>query len=306
MPSRSGPVFDEQSGPESAFGFSRDLFPFDSRFLEVAGCRVHYVDEGRGPVLLMLHGNPTWCFLYRKLIERLRSSFRCIALDYPGFGLSRPRAAYGFTPREHAEVVCALVSRLRLQEVTIVAQDWGGPIGLDWATRNPDRVRAVVLGNTWAWSLRGQWRYELFSRVMGGPVGRAATWLFNFVPRFFLLRGHSFPLSPEARRAYLAPLTDRPARRPTTVFPRELIASDAFLSGIAARLPTLQGKPALLLWAGRDFAFREPELARFQRVFPWHTTVRLPSAGHFWQEDAADEAVEAILSWRPSPSCPGF
>lgn len=293
-------VPERRRGAESEFGLSREMFPFDSRFLEVAGCRVHYVDEGSGPVLLMLHGNPTWCFLYRKLIDRLRFSFRCIALDYPGFGRSRPRSAYGFTPREHAQVVDAFASRLQLREVTVVGQDWGGPIGLDWATRNPDRVGAVVLGNTWAWSLRGQWRYELFSRVIGGPVGRAATWLFNFVPRFFLLRGCSFPLAPEARRAYLAPLADRAGRGPTTVFPRELIASEPFLSGVGARLPALQDKPALLLWGSRDFAFREPELARFQRVFPRHTTVRLPNAGHFWQEDAADEAVEAILRWDPT------
>src|SRR6185369_4619361 len=92
-----------------------ELYPFESHFAEIGGARVHYVDEGTGPVLLLLHGNPTWSFLYREIIRDLRSSFRCIAVDYPGFGLSTARAGYGFTPREHSAVVEKLVLALELR-----------------------------------------------------------------------------------------------------------------------------------------------------------------------------------------------
>ena len=157
------------SGPPAWLDTS--LFPFRSRFLEVDGCRVHYVDEGDGPPLLLLHGNPTWSFLYRDIVRGLRGRFRCIALDYPGFGLSAAREGYEFTPAEHADVVEQFLLALDLSDVTIMVQDWGGPIGLGLASRHPGRFRALVIGNTWAWPVNGEPTFERFSRLMGGPVG---------------------------------------------------------------------------------------------------------------------------------------
>src|SRR2546422_11511221 len=100
----------------------RDLYPFESRFADAGGARVNSVDEGSGPPLLLLHGNPTWSFLYRRIITGLRDRYRCVALDYPGFGLSRAVAGYGFTPAEHAKIVERLVLRLDLKDVTMMVQ----------------------------------------------------------------------------------------------------------------------------------------------------------------------------------------
>ena len=147
------------------------LFPFRSRFLELDGCRVHYVDEGEGPPLLLLHGNPTWAFLYRNVIGGLRDRFRCVALDYPGFGLSSAREGYGYTPAEHADIVERFLLALDLSNTTLMVQDWGGPIGLGVAARHPRRFRALVVGNTWAWPVNGNLLFELFSRFVGGPPG---------------------------------------------------------------------------------------------------------------------------------------
>ena len=97
-----------------------ELFPFESRFVELDGAHVHYVDEGAGPTLLMLHGNPTWSFLYREIIASLRDRFRCVALDYPGFGLSTAPPGYGFTAREHSDVVARFVAELDLTDWTPV------------------------------------------------------------------------------------------------------------------------------------------------------------------------------------------
>jgi haloalkane dehalogenase len=112
-----------------------ELFPFESRFLDVRGANVHYIDEGDGPVFLALHGNPTWSFLYRHIVRGLADRFRCVALDYPGFGLSTAPAGYRYTIAEHARVVDGFVEQLALREVTLMVQDWGGPIGFWVATR---------------------------------------------------------------------------------------------------------------------------------------------------------------------------
>jgi haloalkane dehalogenase len=116
-----------------SFRPSPELFPFQSRWFESDGMRVHYVDEGDGQPIVMCHGNPTWSFLYRKIILRLRGHFRCVAMDYPGFGLSDRPDGYGYTPREHAEIVGKLVDHLELDRFILMGQDWGGPIGMSVA-----------------------------------------------------------------------------------------------------------------------------------------------------------------------------
>ena len=125
------------------------LYPFRSRWAETSAGRVHYVDEGRGRPLLFLHGNPTWSFLYRNLIQELRGDFRCVAVDYPGFGLSDRPAGYGYTPAEHAAVVGEVVDQLGLHGLIMMGHDWGGPIGLSMAAARAERIAGLILGNTW-------------------------------------------------------------------------------------------------------------------------------------------------------------
>lgn len=118
-----------------------ELFPFESRFVEVEGNTVHYVDEGSGPTLLLLHGNPTWSFVYRQTIIALRDRFRCVALDYPGFGLSTAAPSYGYLPEEHAAIVSEFIERLDLQDITVVVQDWAARSGF---RRRRGRARGSV------------------------------------------------------------------------------------------------------------------------------------------------------------------
>jgi haloalkane dehalogenase len=126
-----------------------ELFPFESRFVAIDGHTVHYVDEGSGPTLLFLHGNPTWSFVYRDAIRSLRDEFRCVAVDYPGFGLSSPSAGYRYLPEEHAQVIAAFIDTLDLSGITLVAHDWGGPIGLAAVEQQPTAFDRLVLANTW-------------------------------------------------------------------------------------------------------------------------------------------------------------
>jgi haloalkane dehalogenase len=274
-----------------------ELYPFESRYADVAGSRVHYVDEGTGPALLLLHGNPTWSFLYRDIITGLRDRYRCIAVDHPGFGLSSAAPGYGFTPAEHAGVLEQLVERLDISDVTMMVQDWGGPIGFAVATRRPERFTAFVIGNTWAWP-KSDPGTQLFSRLLGGPIGRRLIANRNFFVEKVLPGGVRRVTLPEAvMNAYRGPFPTPASRRPTAVFPREILGSRPFLAEIEQRLPQLSNRPALLVWPTKDVAFRGPERRRWEKLFPDHQTVLLDGAGHYIQEDAAGEIVTAIRTW---------
>jgi haloalkane dehalogenase len=277
---------------------SADLYPFESRFVELGGATLHYVDEGSGPPLLLLHGNPTWSFLYREIIIGLRDRFRCIAIDYPGFGLSREHRGYGFTPAEHSRIVEQLVLELDLRELTMMVQDWGGPIGFGVATKHPDRFAAFVIGNTWAWPKTDPGT-QVFSRVLGGPLGAYLILRRNvFVERILPSGVRLRKLPDEVMDAYRGPFPTPESRRPVHVFPREILGSRAFLAKLERGLPALSEHPALIVWPTADVAFRERERLRWESIFANHETVLLQGAGHYIQEDAPDQIVAAITRWR--------
>jgi haloalkane dehalogenase len=130
-------------------------FPFRSNFINLDMGRMHYVDEGDGEPIVMCHGNPTWSFLYRHLVKGLSPHYRCVAIDYIGFGLSDKPLTWSYLPHEQARNVETLIDRLGLKDITLVVQDWGGPIGLSYALRHPDNVKRLVIMNTWLWSVKG-------------------------------------------------------------------------------------------------------------------------------------------------------
>jgi haloalkane dehalogenase len=276
---------------------SEELYPFESHYADVDGARVHYVDEGSGPPLLLLHGNPTWSFLYRDIIKQLRDSYRCIAPDHPGFGLSRAAPGYGYTPAQHAAVLEQFVMQLDLEGVTMMVQDWGGPIGFAVATRQPERFAGFVIGNTWAWP-KSDPGTQLFSRILGGPIGGYLILQRNFfVEKIIPSNVKRRKLGQDVMDAYRGPFPTPESRRPLHVFPREILASRPFLAEIERGLPALSDRPALLVWPTKDIAFKEPERKRWEQLFPNHRTVILEGAGHYIQEDAAAEIVAAIRDW---------
>ena len=183
---------------------NRNLYPFRSHWLEVVGGRMHYVDEGTGPVVVMVHGTPTWSFLYRELIRELSKSYRVIAPDQIGFGLSDKPAGWSYRPEDHARNVSTLIERLELSDIALVVHDFGGPIGLSYALEHPDNVRALVLFNTWMWSLEGT-AAEKASRFMGGPIGRFLYRRMNLSPRVLVRAafGDKRKLTREVHRHYI-------------------------------------------------------------------------------------------------------
>lgn len=284
----------EKDLPGAPAWLPRRLYPFQSRWASIDGAEVHYVDEGAGPPLLLLHGNPTWSFLYREIILGLRDRFRCIALDYPGFGLSTAPPGYGFTPAEHSLILERFLDRLELRELTMMVQDWGGPIGFAVAGRRPERFAAFVIGNTWAWP-KSDFGTQAFSRLLGGPIGARLILAQNiFVERILPGNVRSRRLPEEVMDAYRGPFTTPASRRPIHVFPREILGSRQFLAEVAQRIGSLRDRPALILWPTRDPAFRGRERERWEALLPDHRTVMLQGAGHYIQEAAPERIVAAI------------
>jgi len=284
---------DEADAARRRFGLDADAFPFESRFLSAAGARLHYVDEGKGPAVLLLHGNPAWCFLYRQAIAALRHEYRCIAIDLPGFGPSEPPPGYGYTPAEHAATLGAALDSLDLQDACLVAHDWGGPIGLR-AMLDTGRITRVVLGNTWAWPVNGEWHFEWFSRLMGGPAGRWSARRYAFFVNGVLPTSmkRGWP-SPAVMNAYRAPFVPPRSREPLHIFPRHILASRDWLSELWTGLQHWRGRAAFI-WPENDIAFRDRELSRWKALWPDAPVRIIPRCGHFLWEDAPEESIAAL------------
>ena len=275
---------------------SPSLFPFTSQWFDSSVGRLHYIDEGSGRPILFLHGNPTWSFLYRKIVSRLRHRFRCVALDYPGFGLSVRPAGYGYTPGEHATVVAELVDHLKLDGFIVMGQDWGGPIGLTVAAAAPDRVHGLVMGNTWFWRVDSR-MMNTFGIVMSSPPLQWSILKRNLFVKRMMPIGTATNLTDGEKQHYRAVQPTPASRRGVAVFPRQIRGAGPWLADLETRVPQALGdKPVLLVWGMRDFAFKPGVfLPRWQETFPDHTLVELPKAKHYIQEDAPDEIAEAIV-----------
>ncbi|SRR5712692_542274 len=276
------------------FSPDKSLFPYEPRWFDGAGPRIHYVDEGKGTPVVMFHGNPTWSFLYRKVIKLLSGSFRCIAMDYPGFGLSERPRGYGYTSAEHAQVVGKLVDHLGLDGFIVVGQDWGGPIGMTIALERAQRVAGLVFANTWYWPAKGS--LATFSVVMSSPP---AQWLIlrrNSFVNFIMPRSVATPMEPGVFKTYQDAQPSPEARWGVAEFPRQIRLARPMLEHLAAEAPrALRDKPMELVWAMKDPAFGSAAvLARWQRDFPSANVTRVENANHYIQEDAPDAVAAAV------------
>jgi haloalkane dehalogenase len=282
---------------ERPFEVSAREYPFGDHWLEFRDGHIHYVDEGDGPTVLLLHGNPTWSYLYRNVIKELRGECRLIAPDYPGFGMSKAPSNYGFTPQEQSEALFHLIERLGLQNFVIVVQDWGGPIGMSYVVKHQNNIRGLVLMNTWAWpsTLR---KVRLFSLAMGGrPIGYWLQTKLNFFAKTIVPAGifHKEKVNDTLRKAYIDPFPTQESRVPTWVFPRQIRKAGPWLAKIEQQLPTLSGLPAQIVWGAQDRAGFPLELMdRWRGYLRANETEVLDDASHFVQEDRPDRVVASI------------
>lgn len=278
---------------------AREL-PFDRRVLEIGGDRIHTVDHGSGPVVLLVHGNPTWSFLWRKVIARL-DGVRCVAPDLLGFGLSsKPWRSREHTLERHVAVVAGLVEALALRDVVLVGQDWGGPIAAGVGERLPDRVRGLVFGNTAVLRPARPLRPKAFHRFAATPVVSDVVFRLGGFPLRSLhgVQGDKSSIGRLEARAYRWPLRRLrdgagPLGLARMVPGREDHPTVAAMDRIGAWVEAWRG-PAALVWGTRDPLLGRG-LRRHREALPqarvWET-----QAGHFLQEEVPDEIAEAIRS----------
>ncbi|WP_406865198.1 haloalkane dehalogenase [Streptomyces sp. HUAS MG47] len=271
------------------------LYPFTSRWFDSSAGRVHYIDEGTGPPIVFCHGSPTWSFLYRNIVKSLRDRYRCIAVDYLGFGLSERPAGFDYTISEHTAVVGELIDHLQLDGFVVMGQDWGGPIGLGAATTRASRVKGIVLGNTAYWPIE-RLANRAFSVIMSSrPMQRRILEQNLLVEQFLLGRTGPTLTAAEADHYRMVQPT-KEARRALIVAPREIRAARPLLEKLARDVPACLGdKPALAVWGMRDMVFRPKVcIPRIRSSFTELDVVELGQAKHFIQEDAPDQIAAAI------------
>lgn len=274
-----------------------EAYPFEANWFDADPGTVHYVDEGEGHPVVFLHGNPSWSFLYRRPVSALSDDYRCIAPDFLGFGLSDKPADWGYTAREHTEVLTDLLDDLDLTDATLVVHDWGGPIGWRFAIDSPERVSSLVVSNSFCWPPEDWWT-KSFSLAVGGPVGRYACREHNAFTRWVM------PLAFADRSAlrpvhdqYLSPLADRTDRIGSGVFPRELRTAREWLAEGWERRAELADLPATIVWGKRDPAFRTRYRRRWEALFPTAEIVAFDDVGHYVPEEGGQRYVDALVAF---------
>ena len=275
------------------------LYPFESQHHRVGEVQMHYLDEGSGKPLLMVHGNPTWSFYFRNLVQEFRTGHRVVVPDHIGCGLSDKPQHYRYTLARHAANLESLVLSLDLRDIDLLVHDWGGPIGLSVATRHPERFSRIIITNTAAfrsphlprllWLARLPWLGEFLIRGFNAFV--QAT-LITATARPERFRG-------ALRKGFLLPYNNWKNRIATARFVQDIPMNVSHptwpdLVQLERGLPRLASKPMLLLWGEKDWCFTTKMRDQFLDIFPHAHSVGLRSAHHLLFEDEPEACLEAV------------
>ncbi|MEK9629065.1 MAG: alpha/beta fold hydrolase [Nitrospinota bacterium] len=275
-----------------------DLYPFTSHFLDLDSHQYHYLDEGQGEPLLMLHGNPTWSFYYRNLIKEFKKTHRCVVPDHMGMGKSDKPQNYSYTLAKHIDNLEALVDKLELNDITLVLHDWGGAIGMGFAVRQPQKIKRLVIFNTAAFlSDKIPIRLQL-CRVPG--IGDLAIRGLNA----FALAAVSMAcknkerMTQKVREGYLAPYNNYTNRIANLRFVQDIpmtpdAPSYSVVKNIEDNLSQFASLPVMIAWGAKDFVFNRHFFKKWQEIFPEAQLHWIPDAGHYVLEDAH----ERIIPW---------
>lgn len=270
------------------------LYPFTPKTVTLDGHRLSYLDEGQGPAVVMLHGNPTWSFYYRNLVLALRAEFRVIVPDHMGCGLSDKPLDYPYTLAKHIANLTELIQHLGLQDISMMVHDWGGAIGMGFAGRHPEMIRSLVISNTAAFiSTRIPWRIWLCRLPwLGALLVRG----FNGFAAPAVTMAVTKKMPADVAQGYLQPYDSWRNRVAVHAFVRDIPlaknhGSWETLAEVEAGLPQLREKPMLVLWGGRDFCFNDWFYQEWMRRFPKARRHYFAQAGHYLLEDAGAEVA---------------
>jgi cis-3-alkyl-4-acyloxetan-2-one decarboxylase len=268
-------------------------YAFISRYISLGGHRLHYIDEGKGPVIVMVHGNPTWSYYYRNLISLLSSEFRVIAVDNMGCGYSDKPENYPYRLQNHIENLSNLLEFLNIGKCSLIIHDWGGAIGMGYAGRFPEKIEKIVVLNTAAFpSSRIPFRIRLCRwPYLGAFLVRGCN-AFAGLARYMAV---ARPMNKEIARAYLAPYDSWKNRVAIHGFVRDIPLSPSHptyetLVRVEKGLTILAEKnlPMLILWGGKDFCFNRHFYNEWCRRFPNAESHFFKDGGHYVLEDCID------------------
>lgn len=271
-------------------------YPFRSQFLQLGDHGIHYVDEGKGQPILMLHGNPTWSFYYRNLIQTFSTKFRTIVPDHMGCGFSDKPQDYEYTLENHIQNAYKLIRFLELKQIILIVHDWGGAIGMGLATRYPELFDKIIILNTAAFpSPHIPKRINLLRQ---GKMGEFLTRKFNLFawPATFMTTEK--PLPKAIKQGYLLPYNSWENRIAVSRFVQDIPMEKEHrtyktLREIEAKLPLLRQKK-LILWGGKDFCFNQHFFEKWISIYPDADAQWFANAGHYILEDAKDEVTQKI------------
>ncbi|HZN35479.1 MAG TPA: alpha/beta fold hydrolase [Pirellulaceae bacterium] len=280
----------------------RDLYPFQSRYLQLGPHRLHYLDQGAGQPLLLVHGNPTWSFYWRNLIRGLAGDFRCLAVDHIGCGLSDKPQVYPYTLPRRIDDLVQVVERLDLTGTTLLAHDWGGAIGLGTVQRLPQRFARIVLFNTGAFPPPFvPWRITACRLPLAGTLAVRG---LNAFARAALSMAVEKPerMTADVRAGLLAPYDSWASRVAVDRFVKDIPFSPRhptwqILERIEAGLDSLAHLPIQLIWGMRDWCFRPECLERFLKHWPSAEVHRFEDCGHYVVEDAHERIVPLVRAF---------
>lgn len=278
----------------------KQLYPFQSHFVEVESNHIHYIDEGSGPTLLLLHPGVGWSLMYSDIIQELRSRFRCVALDLPGFGLSSAAPGYQHTLIGDSRLLEGFIQALELSHIMLFAHDVTGSIALGVVARRPEWFRAVIILPSFAWPLESYRGIYAMVGLIGSPIFRFLSYNFNFFLEYTLKNITKRPkqhFSEREKLAYRGPNLNRAVRRyPHDLF-KSVTHSHDYLADLEQRLSTIQRIPALLIFGDLDGTIKMGWLARLERIFPRHRSIIMKSSHHFPQVYDSAAVADAIRSF---------
>jgi haloalkane dehalogenase len=280
------------------------LYPFSSHYLELGDLNYHYLDEGTGDPVVMVHGNPSWSFYYRNLVLALRSDYRVVAPDHIGCGFSsKPDdSAYPYTLQQRVDDLEALLESLEIRErITLVLHDWGGMIGMAYASRHPERIARLVILNTAAFHLPTAKKFPLGLRICRDTfLGTILVRGFNAFARGAARVGcKRHPMGKELRDAYCSPYDSWKNRIATLRFVQDIPLSPEdpgydLITEVAQGLSRFSDRPMVICWGELDFVFDLHFLTEWRRRFPEAEVHSFADCGHYILEDAKDEVIPII------------
>ena len=271
-------------------------FPFKSRFAVIDSKPIHYIDEGSGPALLFVSAGQ-WAFMFRDVVVRLRGQFRCLALDFPGCGLSPDAPDHDHSVPANARILAGFIDALDLQDITMVVHDVGGPLGFLVAIERPERFRGLVISNTFGWPLSGYAAVRRTLKVIANPLFGALNSLTNVAA---LVTASSYgvgrKMSKADRRSFLGPWRSVCSRRATQQILAGVLCIDPVMANVELSLQTsLADLPVLILFGRKNDPYEWQH--RFQHIFPRAPAVGIADGHHFPFNDDPDAYSAAISTW---------